>query len=357
MKKIVHIFLGANSAQGFASRYDQLLRARFDDLLIIKGGPGCGKSTFMRTVSAELTDAGYTPVYVHCSGDPDSLDGAIFPELRIAMVDGTSPHALEPTYTVACERYLDLTRFYDVDGTKKKRAELIALTDAYRACYRDAYHILCAADEVESERREKIYAHMDFAKLERRTRGILARELKGKNTHTGSVSYAFLGGTTHAGELCRFDTAEALCPHIYELCDSAGLGNGALHMVCNAAAANGEYVLACQNPDRPKELQHVLLPERGVAFVTSNERIPYQGKAYRRIRLDAMADGGLSRADKAKLRFLRRIERELREEAVEKLGEAKKMHDALEGVYHPFVDFAGVCDLAHAEAQRLMKRI
>lgn len=356
MKKTAHIFLGANSAQGFSSQYDQLLSAHFDDLMIIKGGPGCGKSSFMRTVSAELCDAGYTPIYIHCSGDPDSLDGAIFPELRIAMADGTAPHVLEPTYTVACERYLDLTRFYDVEGTKQKRAELIALTDAYRAYYREAYHVLRAADEVESERRASIHAHMDFAKLERRTRGIIARELKHKNAHAGSTSYAFLGGVTNAGELCRFDTVAALCPRVYEFCDSSGLGNGALRMICGAAAANGEHVLACLNPDRPTELQHVLLAERGVAFVTSNERTPYQGEVYRRIRLDAMADGGISRAEKAKLRFIRRIERELRGEAVEKLKGAKKMHDALEKVYNPFVDFDGVYDLAHTEAQRLLKR-
>ena len=96
MKKIAHFFLGANSAQGFYSLYDQLLSARFDDLLIIKGGPGCGKSSFMRQVSTELAAAGYTPAYIHCSGDPDSLDGAIFSKLRIAMADGTAPHGTAP---------------------------------------------------------------------------------------------------------------------------------------------------------------------------------------------------------------------------------------------------------------------
>ena len=92
MTKTAHIFLGANSARGFYSLYDQLLSGRFDDLLILKGGPGCGKSSFMRRVAEELCAAGHTPVYVHCSGDPDSLDGVIFPLLRTALVDGTAPH-------------------------------------------------------------------------------------------------------------------------------------------------------------------------------------------------------------------------------------------------------------------------
>ena len=58
MKEPVHIFLGANSGEGFYSLYDQLLNARLDDLLIIKGGPGCGKSSFMRAVAKELATVG-----------------------------------------------------------------------------------------------------------------------------------------------------------------------------------------------------------------------------------------------------------------------------------------------------------
>ena len=92
MNDSVRIFLGANSGAGFCSLYDQLLHGRLDDLLIIKGGPGCGKSSFMRAVAKKLTGAGWNAVYVNCSGDPDSLDGVLFPAQRIGMVDGTAPH-------------------------------------------------------------------------------------------------------------------------------------------------------------------------------------------------------------------------------------------------------------------------
>ena len=48
--KPVYFFLGANSEEGFFSLYDQLLGGRLDDLMILKGGPGCGKSTFLKTL-------------------------------------------------------------------------------------------------------------------------------------------------------------------------------------------------------------------------------------------------------------------------------------------------------------------
>ena len=79
--KQTHFFLGANSAEGFYGLYDQLLDARLYDLIILKGTPGCDKSTFMRRVAAALEERGLERVYIHCSGDPDSLDGVIFPAI------------------------------------------------------------------------------------------------------------------------------------------------------------------------------------------------------------------------------------------------------------------------------------
>ena len=89
----VRYFLGANTPQGFYSLYDELLDpAGANDIFILKGGPGCGKSTLMRRVSAALEHEGQSAEYIICSGDPDSLDAVIFPKLKAAIVDGTAPH-------------------------------------------------------------------------------------------------------------------------------------------------------------------------------------------------------------------------------------------------------------------------
>ena len=354
MEPFAHIFLGANSGTGFYSLYDQLLNARLDDLLIIKGGPGCGKSSFMRAVAKKLADAGEEIIYVNCSGDPDSLDGVLIPSIKTGLVDGTAPHVLEPTYTVATERYVDLTRFYDVAETKARRGEIIAHSDAYRAAYAEAYRILRAVDAVGEERRAVARAAMDFDRLSRRVDGLLRRELRGKGVERGRIDHAFLGGMTHQGELCRYDTMEALCPNICVLDDSYGLAAAALERAAEAAAAAGYDVLLCPNPDRPREAMHVLIQAAGLALVTSTARLPYEGEAYRRVRVDAMAAERLTRPEKAKLRFEGRIERSLRDEATAALCRAKAEHDALEAAYNPCVDFDGVYALAAEEAQRLL---
>lgn len=86
-------FLGANAPSGFYSLYDQLIdpeQAR--DVRILKGGPGCGKSTLMKQVGTAMEEAGLTVEYVRCSGDPDSLDAIVIPAIGAAVVDGTAPH-------------------------------------------------------------------------------------------------------------------------------------------------------------------------------------------------------------------------------------------------------------------------
>lgn len=262
---------------------------------------------------------------------------------------------LEPRYAVACERYVDLSRFCDVGAAKARRAEIIAQSDKYRAHYRSAYHVLRAMDEVASERYTALHAQMDVAKLRRRANAILAREFRGEGEGSGRVERIFLGGLTHRGDLCCFDTVEALCPRIYVLCDSAGLGDELLQSAARTAREKHFDVIACLNPDRPREWQHLLIPERGLAFVTTNARIPYEGKPYRRLRLDAMAEERLTRTQKAKLRFMRRVEASLREEAVAVLASAKEAHDALEALYRPCMDFSGVTALADEEIARRIK--
>ena len=89
----VQYFLGANAPDGFYSLYPQLIdleRARA--VYILKGGPGCGKSSLMRRVAQAMEEKGASVEYIACSGDPDSLDAVVFPALNTAIVDGTAPH-------------------------------------------------------------------------------------------------------------------------------------------------------------------------------------------------------------------------------------------------------------------------
>ncbi|MBR2054617.1 MAG: ATPase, partial [Clostridia bacterium] len=90
-----HAYLGSNTAEGFFGYYNNL-QAAAERAVIIKGGPGVGKSTLMKKVAAHYEEKGLTVHYYHCSGDPDSLDAVFVQENGFLMADGTSPHVLDP---------------------------------------------------------------------------------------------------------------------------------------------------------------------------------------------------------------------------------------------------------------------
>ena len=153
----IEYFLGANAPTGFYSLYDHLLppeQARA--IYILKGGPGCGKSTLMCRVGAWAEEAGLKTEYILCSGDPDSLDAVVLPERGAAIVDGTAPHVVEPKYPGAVERYVNMGDCYDKGALWSVRQEIMSCMSGYKGCYQRAYRCLGATADVMEDQRSTL---------------------------------------------------------------------------------------------------------------------------------------------------------------------------------------------------------
>ena len=269
----------------------------------------------------------------------------------------TSPHVVEPRFPAAVDRYVNLGRFYDVEACKQVRDSIVAHTLEYQAAYARAYRALQAAGEVEGTLRELLRKNWDRERLEKRTEGILSRELGRWGSGDGKIERRFLGGLTCKGPVYRFDTVDALADRVYVLLDSWGLGDLLLRRTMDRAVARGYDVIACPDENHPDQLLHLIVPQLRLAFVTSREGMAYPGTAYRRLHLDTMLDSEIVKSCKTRCRFYRRMRQLMVEEAVENLREAKASHDLLEEDYHPFVDFQGVNALAEEEWQRIQRRL
>ena len=357
MTALPHIqyFLGANSPSGFYSLYPELIAPETARAIyILKGGPGCGKSTLMRQVARRMEEAGLETEYILCSGDPESLDALLLPQLGVALVDGTAPHVVEPKYPGVVERYVNMGLCYDTQGLAPLRGDIISCMSGYKGCYQRAYRCLGAAAEVFEDQRSTLLTDSLSEKMAKRARGILTRELrKKKGSSGGQVKQRFLGAVTHAGPLCLFETAQAQCGRIYELADSYGLAHELLVHLLAGITAEGWDVIACPDPMAPQRLAHLLVPQLDLAFLTSTADLPFPGTPYRRIRLDAAADKELLRRSRPRLRFAKKVSSALMEEAIASLAQAKSMHDDLEALYNPHVDF----ELVEAMATDLCKEI
>lgn len=351
MAKITHFFSGANSGNGFQNLFPEIMDPETAyDFMILKGGPGVGKNTFMREIGKAMERAGADVEYLLCSGDPDSLDGLVIPSIRCGICDGTSPHVMEPVYPAAVERYVDLGRFYDLPAAKAQTAEVKRHTRDYRDAYARAYRCLKAARQVELDTVAEAGRSFDSRRAARRISGIMSRELRGRGSGTGKITRRFLGSITHLGAVWRFDSVETLCPRVYVLEDTYEQAGVLLSALCAEAVRRNYDVLLCPSTEEPERPEHLLIPELGTAFVTSKPGMEYPGKPYRRVRLDALSHP----ENRARIRFRSRMAGVLREEGIAALGDAKAAHDRLEGVYNPYVDFEGVRAQAALEAGRLL---
>lgn len=344
---MISYFLGANAPGGFYSLYDGLIDLnQAKAVYILKGGPGCGKSTLMKELAHRAEAAGQPVEYILCSGDPNSLDAILLPRLGVAVVDGTAPHVVEPKYSGVVEQYLNLGDCYRTSGLTPHREEIVRLLAANSACYPRAYRCLSAAADIGFDCRSILLTKELETALARRAKGIVTRQLHQKGSGTGTVQTRFLSAITCQGKLCQWETVQAQCRQVVELEDSYGFASLLLTPLVTAATAAGHDVVACPDPMAPDRLAHLLLPGLGLAFVTPDPELPYTGKSHRRIRIDAMVDSDLLRRSRPRLRFARKVAAALTEEAVASLAQAKGIHDELESVYNPHVDFGQVHAMA-----------
>lgn len=348
-------FLGANTPEGFHSLYHQLPDpAQASVIYILKGGPGCGKSSLMARVGAAAQESGLIPEYIYCSGDPASLDAVILPDRQAAIVDGTAPHVIEPQFPGAVERYVDLGQFWDCRGLTGRRDEIRAAFQETAAPRRRVQRCLSAAAQIDADLRELLLTPGLMEKFRRRAAGIAGRELK-KAGDGGAVRQRFLSAVTHSGLVCFWETVELQCSRLYVLSDRYGLAHQLLSPLLTAATAAGHDAVACLDPMDPQRLCHLLLPGLSLAFVSSTPAMPCPLRPARRLHLDAMVNPELARRHRGRLRFSQKVSAALVQEAVDGLSQSKAAHDALEALYHPYVDFAGVTATGDAILRQLLE--
>ena len=345
---VTRYFLGANSKAGFYSLYDDLTDpAGGDFLFVIKGVPGCGKSSFMKRIGAAAENAGYAVEYIHCSGDPDSLDAVVIPAKHLAWVDGTAPHVLEPPWAGAAGRYLDFSGFLDVSALKERLPQIVDITLRYKSLYSAAYAQLAAAAALLPKNH---FVLRDASALEKRLSGIAARELKPLKKPP-TVTHRFISAYTCQGRICFTEPFQALCDRLYELDNTLGLGHAALELLADYAAARGYDAVVCHDPLEPEKCEALLLPEARLGFLAAEPGAQLPPLPCRRLRLDAPVIRALTPEEKAVLRQRKRESRVLLAAAADTLARAKALHDELEAVYHPHVDFAAVDALAEAHVR------
>lgn len=313
-------FASANSSEGFVNYFGEVFGG-CRRLFVLLGGPGTGKSRFLRDVAAR----GHEVEYYYCSSDASSLDGVLI-DGWLGLVDGTAPHVWTPSCVGAFEQTVNLGEFWNPRLLSANRAEIDALTAEKQACYAQGYAFLSAVGDAERGMADRLLEAIDHEKLRRAATRLLRQVVEdGK----GERRIGLCRALSMKGE-ARFDTYEKTkyAFAISDNVDTAWLLFAELNTLCRE---KGISTRISPSPLFPGRLEAIELTYEGISFFVGEREDAIPMKKF--FRADKM------RALRPMLRGVRETQARLKDYALESFSRAAVAHFALEDIYAAAMDF------------------
>lgn len=334
--------LGALSPSGFCGYYAQLVQdLSSNSTTLIKGGPGCGKSTMLRRFAQHLLEQGETVELIHCAGDPSSLDAVVCKARKLYIADATPPHAMEPNYPIAFENIISLYSALDRNALCVNRNEIITLYSRNKNLTERATRYVTAAGSLLQDTAHTVQCCTDLEKARAFGLSLSRRYLQATDT-VASEDLRLLSAITCEGFTFYKQTITAAADTIVVLEDAYGCaGKAVLQALRTDALEKGHAIITCYCPLSPYEkIEHIFIPALRLAFVTSNDYHPVRLPGCRTVHCTRFCNSDGLSLRKKRIRFNHKAVVELLGQASALLAEAKACHDTLEAYYTDATDFS-----------------
>lgn len=366
-----HYFPGNNTPLGFFSYYKHILGQREANRIIcIKGGPGTGKSTFMKRIAEHFSKKGEDMDFLHCSADESSLDGVVLKNRKIAFIDGTSPHVTDPVTPGAVDRIVDLGGYWNEEGIASNKSEIIDLNEETARWYRIAYNYLNAAKSV-FRSLEEVYAEAaEASEIYRVVADIVGREYGEHDIsmRPGKVKKFFASAITATGTVNYITSLLGSMKKIYMINVPVGYGNTSLmEIISEGAVYRGfdiEAYYCSMSPD--EKIEHIMIPELKTAFISVNryhdvepwEIVSVDGDPQEIAFIDMKdyMDGMVLQNNEELIESLNEEYDILLNKTVRYLAKAKETHMLVESMYIPNMNFTQVGALVEELIEETEKR-
>lgn len=347
MLKEKHFFAGNNTSGGFYSYFSNIINPENSArIFILKGGPGVGKSSFMKKFGAKMSSLGYSTEYIHCSSDENSLDGVLIPELKISLVDGTAPHTIDPNLPGAADEIVNLGIYLNSKEMTKHKSQIIQINKRKSQLYKSAYRYLEAAgiisDEINSIYDASTDENQFFLLCENIKEKIFADRKPLAIENCGTVRKMFSESYTANGYIKYTDSYCHDTKVLAVIGENINYTSKLLDIISTESIKRGLPVECFYRPLKPDMLQHIFIPGLNLMIMSSDNHLS--------CKYDEVVDlHEIMNLDKLKT-HISEIEKNLQlydmliGYAIEKLSEAKKYHELLEVIYVNGMDFTGVDD-------------
>ncbi len=347
-------FLATNSCEGFISSFKSAYNPKDGwKSYIIKGGPGTGKSSFMKFLSVKAAEKNIKTLLCPCSSDPDSLDAVIFPEEKIIVMDGTSPHTVDPTYPAVCEEILNFGEFWSNDKFHGSFDEIIRLTDKNKSLHKTASRYLQAVGQLMRDNLKTATSCTDTERAKHFAEKLCKKHIP-KHKGTGKEWIRYLCGVTPKGVVSFADTVLAETKNTIIIEDSFGYSTDIImSRIRDYALSQGYEIITVKNAFLPSLLtDHIIIPELSLSFVRESEYCHFKTDV-RRIHARRFLRANKISKSRERIRFNKKAAKQLLLTACTVLSEAKAVHDELEQHYIKAMNFEKLTAFANEFAEKL----
>lgn len=337
-----HYFAGNNTSRGFFSYFDYLINPwEAERIYILKGGPGTGKSSFMKKISTALKKD-HPIEYIHCSSDNDSLDAIVIEDLKVVFVDGTAPHTIDPVLPGAVDEIINLGIYLDKKYLQEHKDEIIEINRTKSNLYKSSYTYFKGAGLVQDEINSIYDRYTDENKFKMMCKEITEKIFTdtSKTSNLGKIRKLFLEAYTSDGYISHTDS---FCDgrKVWAIVgENINYASRLLEEILNEALKRDYIAEAFYNPLHPEKLQHLFLPELNLFLKTADNHI---NNSYDEvINLHTIMDIDTVITFNSDIASDILMLNMLTNHGLERLGKAKKEHEKLEEIYKNAMDFKGV---------------
>ncbi|TCT14216.1 hypothetical protein EDC18_10612 [Natranaerovirga pectinivora] len=354
-EKVRRFFPGGNTSVGFYSNYDYIIDKNANRIIVLKGGPGTGKSSLMKKVAEVLLEQGYKLEFHHCSSDNESLDGIVVPELKVAMIDGTAPHVVDPKNPGAVDEIINLGEYWDVSKLEKIKQPILEYIEKNGKFYKRAYKYFGAARLILEDIIWKHEEALDIGKLNVDTDALIQEVFEdvkvsstlGKERHLFGSAYTPNGYIDYTDEQIHKDYK------IYHISGDVGTGKSTLlNKIVIEGKKRGLFVEVLHTPLIPEKIMTVIIKDLKIAFTTSDL---LKEKAYQLINTDHYLDREYLKVYEEDIKEDKKVFNELIDIGINNIKNAKKNHDIIEAFYIPNMNFDGYDQLRDDIVNRMIE--
>ncbi len=355
---IKRVFPGGNTSLGFYSFYDYIAPADATRVFVIKGGPGVGKSTFIRAIGETLADRGFDIEFHHCSSDNNSLDGVYVPAIKVALVDGTAPHVMDPKVPGAVDEIIHLGDYWDENGLRARRKEITEANARLSRCFARAYRFLKAAQVVYDDWEALNRQAMDYALANQKAAVLMDEILNARPvaSYLGRDRHLFASAITPDGLMNYVETIIGPLSRKYVIQGEPGTGKSTLlKKIAHGALERGLDVELYHCPLNPEKVEHVVIPSLGVALTKSIE--PHTWRPAPEdiiIDMNECLNAKTVEQHRRAMADSERLFGQLFSQAISCIQEAKATHDLMEAYYVPCMDFEKIAQVRQRTLERIL---